>query len=136
VSVHTSALQPALKSAPGAASRLSLISANAVPERIRSIPLAPAVLPEAPRPILPASAAAQPPHVTLVVSRFDVTAAARGTCALCWSGPEQLAGSVHRRGSVFTEDDAKGICNRCLVTLEMLAVQFEPELRLQIETPA
>jgi hypothetical protein len=108
----------------------------AAPERIRSIPLAHAVLPDAPRPIVPASAPAQPPHVTLVVSRFDITTVEHGTCALCWSGPGQLAGSVHRRGSAATDDDARGICSRCLVTLEMLAVQFEPQLRLQIETPA
>jgi hypothetical protein len=113
-----------------------LISTKAAPERIRSLPLPPAVLPDAPRPIVPASVPAQPPHITLVVSRFDVATAARGTCALCWSGPEQLAGAVHRRGSTATDDAAKGICSRCLVTLEMLAVQFEPHLRLQIETPA
>ena len=136
MSVHTSALQPALKFAPATASRLSLISPKAAPERIRPIPLPPAVLRDAPKPIVPASAPAQPPHVTLVVLRFDVTTAPRGTCALCWSGPEQLAGSVHRRGKTATDDDAKGICNRCLVALEMLAVQFEPHVRLQIETPA
>jgi hypothetical protein len=123
--------------APATSSRLSLISTKAALEPIRSIPLSPpVVVPDAPRPIVPASAPAQPPHVTLVVSRFDGATAPRGTCALCWSGPEQLAGSVHRRGSAATNDDSKGICNRCLVTLEMLAVQFVPQLRLQIETPA
>jgi hypothetical protein len=29
----------------------------------------------------------------------------------------------------------KPICRRCLVTLEMLAVQFGADLRLQLETP-
>jgi hypothetical protein len=127
VSVHTPALHPAIKSAPATSARLSLISPSAAPEHIRSIPLAS----DAPRSILPASAPAQPPHVTLIVSRLD-GAPQHGTCALCWSGPGELVGSVHRRG---THDLNKGVCSRCLVTLEMLAVQFEPELRLQIETP-
>jgi hypothetical protein len=83
---------------------------------------------------VPASAPAQPLDVTLVVSRF-ASAPEHGTCALCWSGPGPLVGSIRRRGAV-NDDDLKDVCSRCLVTLEMLAVQFEPDLRLQIETPA
>jgi len=32
--------------------------------------------------------------------------------------------------------DGRAICSRCLVTLEMLAAQFDSQLRLLIETPA
>jgi hypothetical protein len=73
--------------------------------------------------------------VTLVVSRFAM-GAERGTCALCWTGPGPLAGSVRRQAATDAEAEPKGICGRCLVTLEMLAVQFEPQLRLCVETPA
>jgi hypothetical protein len=82
--------------------------------------------------------AAAPPDTTcLVVSRNPSGSEDYGTCALCWSGPGALAGSV-RRGSAGQPYDntTTGICSRCLVTLEMLAVQFDAELQLHIETPA
>lgn len=59
-----------------------------------------------------------------------------GTCTLCWHGPTFLAGSIHLHGTSACDAAARGICSRCLVTLEMLAVQFDHHLRLQIETSA
>jgi hypothetical protein len=46
-----------------------------------------------------------------------------------------MAGSVRQRGAVGP-GALKLICSRCLVTLEMLAVQFMPQLRLTVVTAA
>jgi hypothetical protein len=109
VSVHTLAIHPASMFAPAApARRLSLVPPAATPTR--------------------------PEDVALVVTRFEA-GAQRGTCALCWTGPSAMAGSVRQRGALGP-DAARPICSRCLVTLEMLAVQFVPHVRLCIETPA
>jgi hypothetical protein len=80
----------------------------------------------------PVPAPAEPLEPMLIVSR-DESTTRHGVCALCWSGPGPLAGSVCPR---HAPDQSKAICSRCLVTLEMLAVQFDPQLRLHIETPA
>lgn len=79
-----------------------------------------------------ATAPDQPDDSTVVVERF-ATPAEHGTCALCWSGPLQMAGTVHRLGAAA---EHRPICSRCMVTLEMLAVQFDSTLRLHIETSA
>ncbi len=71
---------------------------------------------------------------TIIVERTGPDSADHGTCALCWIGPGPIAGSVRRNTANPVE--ARAICNRCLVTLEMLAVQFGFQLRLQVETPA
>jgi catechol 2,3-dioxygenase-like lactoylglutathione lyase family enzyme len=71
---------------------------------------------------------------TIIVKRTSRNSAAHGTCALCWTGPGPLAGIVRRDTANAAE--ARAICSRCLVTLEMLAAQFDSQLRLQIETPA
>jgi hypothetical protein len=78
---------------------------------------------------------ARPYVSTIIVERTTSAAAELGTCALCWSGPGPLAGTV-RRDTAATTADARAICSRCLVTLEMLAVQFDSQLRLHIEIPA
>jgi hypothetical protein len=81
----------------------------------------------------PAPLRRRPLEPTLIICRDEPSrASARGVCALCWSGPGPLAGSVRQHN----EDTLRAICSRCLVTLEMLAVQFDPQLRLRIETPA
>ena len=80
-------------------------------------------------------APAFPFGVTIIVERIGPDSAEHGTCALCWIGPEPLAGSV-RRDTAATTAEARAICSRCLVTLEMLAVQFDSQLRLHIEIPA
>jgi hypothetical protein len=71
---------------------------------------------------------------TIVVERTGPDSADHGTCALCWTGPGPLAGSVRR--DTANPVEFRAICSRCLVTLEMLAVQFGFQLRLQVETPA
>jgi hypothetical protein len=72
---------------------------------------------------------------TVVVERASRNSAEHSTCALCWTGPRPMAGSVRRDTANAAE--ASAICSRCLVTLEMLAAaQFDFPLRLQIETPA
>jgi hypothetical protein len=71
---------------------------------------------------------------TIIVERTSRNSAEHGTCALCWIGPGPLAGIVRRDTANAAE--AKAICSRCLVTLEMLAAQFDSQLRLQIDTPA
>jgi hypothetical protein len=111
VSARTPAIQPASIDAHYASARLRLVA--------------------------PAATPARPQEASLLVSRFSSDSELHGTCALCWAGPCQLAGSV-RRHPVNSLDDAaeRGICSRCLVTLEMLAVQFEPQLRLRVDTPA
>jgi hypothetical protein len=85
------------------------------------------------RAIPSAAAPARPADVALVVTRLPA-GAERGTCALCWTGPGPLAGSVRQRAT-RADDAALTICSRCLVTLEMLAVQFAPHVRLCVETP-
>jgi hypothetical protein len=85
------------------------------------------------RPIPLIAAPARPVEVELVVTRHS--APAHGTCALCWTGPGPLAGNVAPRDASQI-DAALAICSRCLVTLEMLAVQFVPHLHLCIEPPA
>ena len=111
MSARTPAIQPAFILAHHASQRLRLVA--------------------------PAATPARPREASLVVARLPRDSARRGTCALCWAGPCQLAGSV-RREPVDQFDDAaeRGICSRCLVTLEMLAVQFEPQLQLRVDTPA
>jgi hypothetical protein len=71
---------------------------------------------------------------TIIVERTGRHSAERATCALCWIGPGPVAGIVRR--DTANPMDARAICSRCLVTLEMLAAQFGPQLRLQFETPA
>jgi len=71
---------------------------------------------------------------TIIVERTSGNSAEHGTCALCWAGPGPLAGIVRRDTANAAE--ARAICSRCLVTLEMLAAQFDSQLRLQIQTPA
>jgi hypothetical protein len=85
-----------------------------------------------------ALAAARPFGAAVIVARYTDDHIEHGTCALCWTGPAPMAGSVRRRDRVFAAGDAaaRNICSRCLVTLEMLAVQFDTELQLHIETPA
>lgn len=85
-----------------------------------------------------ALAAARPIGAAVIVARYSDDHMERGTCALCWTGPAPMAGSVRRRDTVLPAGDpaARNICSRCLVTLEMLAVQFDTELQLHIETPA
>jgi len=157
VSVHTPALQPApIFAAPEPISRAARSSAaaadritplfRAARNRLHAVSTGPASLTGsvavaestecAAEPEL-GLAAARPIGAAVVVTRFaDRTE--HGTCALCWTGPAPLAGSVRRRDIAFpTSDvDARNICSRCLVTLEMLAVQFDTELQLHIETPA
>jgi len=112
VSVRTPAIQPA-----------SIVAHHASP-RLRLVP--------------PAAAPSRPLEASLVVYRVDSAQTTYGTCALCWAGPCQLAGSVRRRDPAdrAAESTEQAICSRCLVTLEMLAVQFEPNLRLRVDTPA
>ena len=55
-------------------------------------------------------------------------------CALCWAGPGPAAAAVRERSA--SPESARLICHRCLVTVEMLAVQFGAELRLAVETAA
>jgi hypothetical protein len=89
--------------------------------------------------ILPALDAARhassvsPLPAELVVSRLD-SELGRDTCSLCWVGPSPLAGTVRK----LWEPDASArlICSRCLVTLEMLAVQFGPDVCLQMAAAA
>jgi hypothetical protein len=71
---------------------------------------------------------------TVIVEHSGRNSTPRGTCALCWIGPERLAGIV--RPDTTNPADGRAICSRCLVTLEMLAAQFDSQLRLLIETPA
>lgn len=67
---------------------------------------------------------------SIVVSRLTQPVAYR-TCALCWVGPCQLVGAVHRRAEPVST--AKPICSRCLVTFEMVAVQFGHHLRMRLD---
>jgi hypothetical protein len=60
--------------------------------------------------------------------------AEHGTCALCWTGSGPLPGIVCR--DTGNSADAIAICSECLVTLEMLTVQFGSRLRLHIEASA
>src|SRR5262249_40578456 len=71
---------------------------------------------------------------TTIVERTSRNSAEHGTCALGWTGPGPLAGIVRR--DTANPAEARAICSRCLVALEMLAAQFGSQLRLQIETPA
>lgn len=85
-----------------------------------------------------ATAPTRPGEASLVVSRLDAAHAAHGTCALCWTGPGPLAGVLRRRvpaNQANAQASEQAICSRCLVTLEMLAVQFEADMHLRIETP-
>ena len=95
-------------------------------------PVATLALASHPRRVLAAPAPARPDEVALVVTRSSDNTPAHGTCALCWTGPGPLAGSVAQRGA-REQDATLSICSRCLVTLEMLAVQFVPHLHLCIE---
>jgi len=76
---------------------------------------------------------ARPFVCTIIVERTSRNSAEYGTCALCWTGPGPLAGIVRRD---TTSAEASAICSRCLVTLEMLAVQFDCQLQLHVETAA
>jgi hypothetical protein len=109
-----------------------------VPQAARSnVPLHPAALHEAPIPQLTVVRRAKPARqsgTTIIVQRSSRYSVQHGTCALCWVGPGPLAGIVRRDTASAAENRA--ICSRCLVTLEMLAVQFGFQLRLQVETPA
>jgi hypothetical protein len=100
------------------APHLSLVASATVPAHDRVVPAA--------------AAPDQPDDSTVVVERF-ATRTEHGTCALCWSGPTAMAGTVHRLGA---SAEHRLICSRCMVTLEMLAVQFDSNLRLHIETSA
>lgn len=84
-----------------------------------------------------ALATARPVRAAVVVARYT-DRIEHGTCALCWTGPAPMAGSVRRRntGLPAGDVDVRNICSRCLVSLEMLAVQFDTELQLHIETLA
>jgi hypothetical protein len=85
--------------------------------------------------LVPPAASPTPPlEPSLVVSRVDRAHVVYGTCSLCWTGPCELAGNVQRH--LLADATEQAICSRCLVTLEMLAVQFEPNLRLRVDTPA
>jgi hypothetical protein len=99
-------------------------------KRVATLALAPHL-----RPVPAAPTPARPAEVALVVTRSSDDTPSHGTCALCWTGPGPLAGSVAQRGATET-DHTLSICSRCLVTLEMLAVQFLPHLHLCIEPPA
>ena len=70
---------------------------------------------------------------SLVVYRLETDVPAT-ECALCWGGPGPAAAAVRERSA--SPASARLICSRCLVSLEMLAVQFGPELRLAVETTA
>ena len=74
-----------------------------------------------------------PLPAAIVVTRLETKVASK-ECALCWSGPVSAAAVVRERAAVF--ESARPICSRCLVTLEMLAVQFGADLRLSVETSA
>jgi len=161
VSVHTLALQPVpIFQAHEPGSRAARSSAAAVQPvtplfrdaQSRAHPpsagpvtlLGSAVLAEsserAPAPGL-AIAPAPPLGAAVIVARYT-DQIEHATCALCWTGPAPMAGSVRRRHAVFSahnsgrDADARAICNHCLVALEMLAVQFDAELQLHVETPA
>jgi hypothetical protein len=125
VSVHTVANQTITVLAPLAFAPIGLDRAVAAPadpaRRLRLVP--------------PAAAPVRPMHVDLLVTRFTAGAEREGTCALCWTGPGLMAGSVHHCSGTTPTDIDRPICSRCLVSLEMLAVQFAPNLRLSIETP-
>jgi len=82
----------------------------------------------------PSADPAGPVGSTILVERTSRNSAEHGTCALCWTGPGPLAGIVRR--DTANPVEARAICSRCLVTLEMLAAQFGSQLRLQVETPA
>ncbi len=71
---------------------------------------------------------------TIIVERASCNFAEHGTCALCWTGPGPLAGSMRRDTANAAEVSA--ICSRCLVTLELLAARFDSQVQLRIETPA
>lgn len=75
---------------------------------------------------------ASPAPVAVTVSRL-APQPVHAACALCWVGPRALAGVVHERSD--SDSPPRFICDRCLVTLEMLAAQFGPDLHLQVETP-
>jgi hypothetical protein len=70
--------------------------------------------------------------VGVAVARLE-SSPVQAACALCWLGPGDVAGLVRERSA--PDSRPKPICRRCLVTLEMLAVQFGADLRLQLETP-
>jgi hypothetical protein len=76
----------------------------------------------------------RPSGSTIIVERTSRTSAQHGTCVLCWTGPGPVAGIVRRDTANAAE--ARAICSRCLVTFEMLAVQFDCQLQLRIETSA
>jgi hypothetical protein len=80
------------------------------------------------------SHAVYPLPVGVAVSRLDTLPPIQAPCALCWVGPGGVAGLVLERSA--PDARPRPICSRCLVTLEMLAAQFGPDLRLQIEPPA
>jgi hypothetical protein len=91
------------------------------------------------QPTLPRAAAPPPPASStrslpsgVVVSRLEADAL-RATCALCWVGPCDIAGLVSERAAA--DSLSRPICSRCLVTLEMLALHFGSDLRVQLETP-
>ena len=83
---------------------------------------------------IPSAEPARPFGRTIIVERTSRNSAEHGICALCWTGPGPLAGIVRRQPVIAAE--ARAICSRCLVTLEMLAVQFDCQLQLHIETAA
>lgn len=153
VSVHSLALQPApISAAPELINRAARSSAAAADclsrrsKRLHPVSTGPITLlgsravadstQRAPEPEL-ALAAARPIGAAVVVARYT-DRIEHDTCALCWTGPAPMAGSVRRCDGVFTAGDvhARNICSRCLVTLEMLAVQFDTELQVRVETPA
>lgn len=74
-----------------------------------------------------------PLPTAIVVTRLESEAHVT-ECSLCWSGPGHAAASVHERSTM--PEAGRLICSRCLVTLEMLAVQYGAELRLAVETSA
>jgi hypothetical protein len=84
--------------------------------------------------VAPCAELERPSGSAIIVERTSRTSAEHGTCALCWTGPEPLAGTVRR--AIANAAEARAICSRCLVTLEMLAVQFDSQLQLRIETSA
>lgn len=153
MSVYSLALQPApISAAPEPISRAARSSAAAADrlsrrsKRLHPVSTGPITLlgsravaestQRAPEPEL-ALAAARPIGAAVVVARYT-DRIEHDTCALCWTGPAPMAGSVRRCDGVFTADHvhARNICSRCLVTLEMLAVQFDTELQVRVETPA
>jgi hypothetical protein len=139
VSVHIPvAIQPDARLAPLGVTPAGAKRAVAPPPLAPVAAIAPPLATAEPAPplrlISPGAAQGRPRHVELVVTRFTPGAERHGTCALCWTGPGLMAGSLHQRRATREAEEQRPICSRCLVSLEMLAVQFVSHLQLSIET--